>query len=47
MHHFEKKFPRGPRKNVWGPRENVSLPPSPLWLSMGLSAEWINWKAST
>jgi len=30
MYHFEKKnskifFPEGPRKNVWGPRENVSL----------------------
>jgi len=20
-----KKFPEGPRENVWGPRENVSL----------------------
>jgi len=29
MHHFEKKsskffYIEGPRKNVWGPRENVS-----------------------
>jgi len=33
MHHFEKKyskffFLKGPCKNVWGPRENVSLGPA-------------------
>jgi len=33
MYHFEKKnskvfFPEGPRENVWGPSENVSLDPA-------------------